>query len=1157
MCHQKGDFFVRKKVLSLLLAFCMIVAPFTVVQVAAETTQVLDSNHLHSAVDAAEDGDVIQLGADIAVTDSLRFDGDGTVTLDLNGHTLSMDGSQLKKAGVLINVVAGSVIVNDTSKNKNGQILANETYTGEAGKTAYTLRCVQVCGGAEFTLRDGTLENTNKDFNATQTISNYGTVNIEGGTVKGVTGIFNFAPVLGNPISWSGKRAVCNISGGEILGTPAESYQGEPEDGYVGASYGVALYGPGYTTSGVDNDAVILNMDGGVIRAMQGIGTNASSGKYAGFTINMTNGLIDGTEKGTGMYLPAMGVTNISGGEVTGAQGIRICAGELNMTGGTLTGTALSDNSDLVAGGSGGTNGALVAGKASNGYVGNIDISISGDAVIRNTASGSGVQPTIVVSDKNMASTASQDIKNKDGTSVGSFTYGSTSISVSVDGAEIDGDVVKISNLTQNTTTFDGGSTTLQLNNAAVSGDVINQTSGTSLSVDGGSIGGDVKNIGKGSISMQKTSVTGSVVNSNAGAVTVVESTVQGSVENSGSSQGGTVTLIGTDMEGEAPGSDVTVLPSVKDDQIVSSNGETYESNELGQALSELDAGDTLYLGKGTFAAGAMEQLLIRSAQSGVTIRGQGDDTVIDTGSYSVYGQAGFFVGADNVTIENLKIVSTSKDPNVAAIKFSYGNTPYRVLNGGTLRNVTLSSDLGHGVNVHGVDGMLIDDVTVKNAGKLSISVANSPKVTVQNTTTATGGWGSDIGIMYTEGGEAYKNVSHVILGSGNQFANEGVFYSEYIGDEIGSSQGQFSFEGDDNMVYRFPKTNEKGQYVYTTTVPRAALLREGQDPLYYGELNEKNLIDALADAQDGDVIEVAGDPPAGSYTITVNKAVTIRGRDDSAIIGDLIIAANGVKIEHTDLSEVDVQVADGISTADLSHNYWGGEPVELDGVEVYPYYSTPEMQPDDLVEEPDGKPSGSGSSSSDDPGSALPLAPGASHQPGKPTDPTDPSTPSGFVSDTTDDLTVNGTYQFRITSLDGTIPFLTVDNANFRVEFASQEGNDFFFKIHAQGAAVSTAVVSVNGVRLLTATVGGSAAGVISDTTAPFTVKKGETYQFRLTASERPSFAAGSASFTVEYAGQIGSDYFYKVYAAGNAGDGCGFYINGEASPVAVATIA
>ena len=183
----------------------------------------------------------------------------------------------------------------------------------------------------------------------------------------------------------------------------------------------------------------------------------------------------------------------------------------------------------------------------------------------------------------------------------------------------------------------------------------------------------------------------------------------------------------------------------------------------------------------------------------------------------------------------------------------------------------------------------------------------------------------------------------------------------------------------------------------------------------------------------------------------------------------------------------------------------------------------------------------------------ALPTAPELTPEP------TDPSTPSGFVSDTTSDLTVDGVYQFRITSLDGTVPFMTVSNANFRVEFVSQEGSDYFFKIYAQGAAGSTTEISVNGTALLTATVGGGAQvdGVISDTTAPFTVAEGGTYQFRLTASERPSFAAGSASFTVEYAGQIGSDYFYKVHAVGEPGDGCGFYINGASTPVAVAHIA
>ena len=1098
MCHQKGDFFVRKKVLSLLLAFCMIVAPFTVVQVAAETTQVLDSDHLRSAVDAAEDGDVIQLGADIAVTDSLRFDGDGTVTLDLNGHTLSMDGSQLKEAGVLINVVAGSVIVDDTKGN--GQILANETYTGKAGETAYTLRCVQVYGGAEFTLRGGTLENTNKDFNATQTISNYGTVNVEDGTIKGVTGIFCFAPVLGNS-AWSNQKAVCNISDGEILGTPAESYQDEQKDGYVGASYGVALYGPGYTSSGVDNDAVILNMDGGVIRAIQGIATNASSGKYAGFTINMTNGLIDGTENGTGMYLPAMGVTNISGGEVTGAQGIRICAGELNMTSGTLTGTALSDGEDLVAGGSGGTNGALVVGKASNGYVGDIDINISGDAVIQNTAAGgeNDVQPTIVVSDKNMASTVSQEIKNKDGTTISNYSYSGTSISVSVDGAEIDGDVVKISNLTQSTTTFDGGSTTLQLNNAAVSGDVINQTSGTSLSVDGGSIGGDVKNIGKGSISMQKTSVTGSVVNDDAGAVTVVESTVQGSVENSGS---GTVTLIGTDVEGEAPGSDVTVLPSVTDDQIVSSYGKTYESDELATALSELPAGGTLYLGKGTF-----QLFSAVTIDKSVTLRGQGAENTIIQG-VSTDPTVYFTVTKGNVVFDGMTFEDFGgESPTVQGIGVITVPESARGVEL-TVKNTTIKDFVRAGIDI--------------GAGKFTISNCT---IDCKNTYIQ-----EETGTNYLTKGLCIGNGSEkaegtldqvTILNAQSGYSDWSAFAIEiFQNSDVAITNTEVSLCDYGIWVDSYSPSSASGSTVASVT------LGEGNN-IVPNEETPKESVFVAVDSSNSDLsaqVSITGgsyDGPVYIYDYT--KGECLSNTEDNFI---LISGGRFHNLTPEDMEEDISYIADG-----------------------YHMDSNGNIKKDTS--------SHSSSSSSDDPGSALPLAPGASYQPGEPSDPTQPGAPSGFVSDTTNDLTVNGTYQFRITSLDGTIPFLTVDNANFRVEFASQEGNDFFFKIHAQGAAGSTAVVSVNGVRLLTATVGGSATGVISDTTAPFTVKKGETYQFRLTASARPSFAAGSASFTVEYAGQIGSDYFYKVYAAGNVGDGCGFYINGEASPVAVATIA
>lgn len=1036
MPSERG-FFVKKQVLSLLLAFCMIVMPFTVAYAdgGADTKSVIsvtDSGELHAAVSNAKDGDVIQLAANIAITTSnLSFDvANGEVTLDLNGFTLSRNGTDLTSSATLINVKSGSLIVDDT--RGNGQILANETYTGKAGETAYTLRCVQVCGGAEFTLRDGTLENTNKDFNATQTISNYGTVNVESGTIKGVTGIFCFAPVLGSP-AWSNQKAVCNISGGEILGTPAESYQGGYKDGYVGASYGVALYGPGYTTSGVDNDAVILNMDGG-----------------------------------------------------------------------TLTGTALSDGSDLVAGGSGGTNGALVAGKASNGYVGNIDISISGDAVIRNTASGSDVRPTIVVSDKNMASTASQEIKDKNGHTISNYNYSGTSISVSVDGAEIEGDVVKISNLTQSTPTSDGGDTTLQLHNASVSGSVINQTSGTSLSVDGGSIGGDVKNIGKGSISMQKTSVTGSVVNSNAGAVTVVESTVQGSVENSGSSQGGTVTLIGTDVEGEASDSGVTDLPSVTDNQIVSSNGQTYGSDDLAKALSELPAGGTLYLGKGTFPLSSAVTI-----DKSVTLRGQGAENTIIQG-VSTDPTVYFTVKKGNVVFDGM----TFED---------FGGN-HRVGSGTAVIKVPSGSDVN-------------TNLTVKNA---VFENFNRAAIDIEAGKYAISGCSIDCNNEYSETSEQGVLTKGIKIGYGITEAS-GTIDSV----RINSSASTYT-EWSTSAI----EVYQNGSALITNTEIKDCLTGIWVDS-YYNAQNDPDNTGTSAYVKLGENVNIS--PKEGGDALIVARWAEKDLRSSVYITGGEYDGPVYIKYMQNGEEEYAKNTEDNFIRISGGH-FDNLTPEDME--EGISYIADGyHMDSNGNIKKDTSSPSSS--SSSDDPGSALPLAPGASYQPGEPSDSTQPGASSGFVSDTTSDLTVNGTYQFRITSLDGTIPFLTVDNANFRVKFASQEGNDFFFKIHAQGAAGSTTVVSVNGVRLLTATVGGSATGVISDTTAPFTVKKGETYQFRLTASERPSFAAGSASFTVEYAGQIGSDYFYKVYAAGNAGDGCGFYINGEASPVAVATIA
>lgn len=88
-------------------------------------------------------------------------------------------------------------------------------------------------------------------------------------------------------------------------------------------------------------------------------------------------------------------------------------------------------------------------------------------------------------------------------------------------------------------------------------------------------------------------------------------------------------------------------------------------------------------------------------------------------------------------------------------------------------------------------------------------------------------------------------------------------------------------------------------------------------------------------------------------------------------------------------------------------------------------------------------------------------------------------------------------------------------------------------------------------------ATVTTSAKTYKSDTGSKLTVKAGKTYQFKITASSKPTFVCGNSSvFKVTYNGSKGSGYFFKVTAVGKTGQSAGFYINGEKKPGTVGTI-
>ncbi len=174
---------------------------------------------------------------------------------------------------------------------------------------------------------------------------------------------------------------------------------------------------------------------------------------------------------------------------------------------------------------------------------------------------------------------------------------------------------------------------------------------------------------------------------------------------------------------------------------------------------------------------------------------------------------------------------------------------------------------------------------------------------------------------------------------------------------------------------------------------------------------------------------------------------------------------------------------------------------------------------------------------------------------------PSSPGRPQtlNYISDTTRDLTVSGTYQFKITGTDGSIPSFVIGSPGiFRVQMAKGAGNEYFFRVTAVGNPGSQAGVYINGgPRLLTLTVGSpESTGAVSDTTGVFDVQEGKKYQFKIISDRRPILIPGSSSFRLIEIRQVGNEWYFQFIAIGPRGGGCGFYLNGGETPVAIANI-
>ncbi len=141
-----------------------------------------------------------------------------------------------------------------------------------------------------------------------------------------------------------------------------------------------------------------LNIDGAELRSNPDIASAAIAGRGNaydnGTTINITGGVIAGgsingtAAEGSGLaiYHPQSGDLVISGGTLTGYDGIQFKSGKLNMTGGTITATGAHVDPIEFGNGSVAT-GTAVSFISNEGYTGDMYVDISGTAVLNSTHS--------------------------------------------------------------------------------------------------------------------------------------------------------------------------------------------------------------------------------------------------------------------------------------------------------------------------------------------------------------------------------------------------------------------------------------------------------------------------------------------------------------------------------------------------------------------------------------------------------------------------------------------------------------------------------------------------------------------------------------------------------------------------------------------------
>ena len=196
---------------------------------------------LQAAIDAANGGTVI-LRTDIELTEAVTVAYGNTVTLDLSGKVISGVSSAAKSSAVIIN--DGTLTIKDSGTG--GKITALAQNPDTSSVPAYANNTITNYG--TLNIEGGTIENsTSDDARACYPIDNNSTkrnvvLNITGGTVTGRGAIRQFA----NSATFTNT---VNISGGTVTGRSYAIWVQNPSDNNLGV-YNTADYKADLNISG-------------------------------------------------------------------------------------------------------------------------------------------------------------------------------------------------------------------------------------------------------------------------------------------------------------------------------------------------------------------------------------------------------------------------------------------------------------------------------------------------------------------------------------------------------------------------------------------------------------------------------------------------------------------------------------------------------------------------------------------------------------------------------------------------------------------------------------------------------------------------------------------------------------------------------------------